>query len=389
MSTGTPIRLGIIGLGNMGSAHAKNIRDGAVPGLQLTAVADKNPARLQCFDGLARFEDAQALIASGVLDAVLIATPHYSHTPLGIAVLKAGLHLLVEKPISVHKQDCEELIAAYRPDSGQVFAAMFNQRTDPRYRKLKELLGDGTLGTVRRINWIITDWFRTEVYYQSGDWRATWAGEGGGVLLNQCPHNLDLWQWLFGMPDRVTARCQIGRFHNIEVEDSVTAVLEYASGVQGVFVTTTGEAPGTNRLEVVGDNGKIVISSEQPDLIFTRNERPSAAFSKESTSGFAKPAVWHVNIPVSGTGDQHVGILKNFVAAIRGTEPLLAPAQEGVHSVELANAMLLSSFRDHPITLPLDGGEYAAELKKKIVESTFAKPAVAPTGLTTDFSKSF
>ncbi|MEI8342338.1 MAG: Gfo/Idh/MocA family oxidoreductase [Verrucomicrobiota bacterium] len=389
MTSGNTIRLGIIGLGNMGLVHAKNILGGAVPGLQLTAVADRNPARLHEFDGLLCFEDATALISSGAVDAVLIATPHYSHTPLGIAVLKAGLHLLVEKPISVHKQDCEELIAAYRPDSGQIFAAMFNQRTDPRYRKLKELLNDGTLGAVQRINWSITDWFRTEYYYQSGDWRATWSGEGGGVLLNQCPHNLDLWQWLFGMPERVTARCQIGRYHKIEVEDSVTAILEYASGVQGVFVTTTGEAPGTNRLEVAGDNGRVVISNEQPGLIFTRNERPTSLFSKEAKSGFVKPDVWNVTIPVSGTGEQHTGILKNFAAAIRGEESLIAPAQEGVYSVELANAMLLSSFRDRPITLPLDAAEYAAELKKKIEESTFAKTVVVDAGPASDFSKSF
>ncbi|MEI6071133.1 MAG: Gfo/Idh/MocA family oxidoreductase [Verrucomicrobiae bacterium] len=384
-----PIRLGIIGLGNMGAAHAGYILSGSVPGLQLSAVADINPARLEAYDGIAHFDDAQALIASGAVEAILIATPHYSHTPLGIAVLQAGLHLLVEKPISVHKKDCEELIAAYRPDSGQVFAAMFNQRTDPKYRKLKELIASGALGTIQRINWIITNWFRTEYYYQSGDWRATWAGEGGGVLLNQCPHNLDLWQWLFGMPDRIIARCQIGRFHEIEVEDSVTALFEYASGVQGVFVTTTGEAPGTNRLEVAGDNGKIIISPEHPDLIFTRNERSSSQFSKESSSGFASPDIWNVSVPVSGSNEQHVGILKNFVAAIRGEAPLIAPATEGIRSVELANAMLLSSFKDRPISLPLDADDYAAELGKKIAESTFAKTTAERTAPSGDFAKSF
>ena len=388
-TSSTPVRLGIIGLGNMGAAHAHYIIKGSVPGLQLSAVADRAPERLKAFSEIAQFDDAHAMIGSGLVDAVLIATPHYSHTPLGIAVLKAGLHLLVEKPISVHKKDCEELIAAYRPDSGQVFAAMFNQRTDPRYRKLKQLIDDGVLGTIQRINWTITNWFRTDYYYQSGDWRATWGGEGGGVLLNQCPHNLDLWQWLFGMPERIIARCQIGRFHDIEVEDSVTALFEYASGVQGVFVTTTGEAPGTNRLEVAGEHGKIVISADEPGLVFTRNECSSIKFSKEATSGFAMPGVWNVAIAGAGDNEQHVGIMKNFVAAIRGEAPLIAPATEGVHSVELANAMLLSSFRDHPITLPIDAEDYAAELKKKITESTFTKKTVAETGVASDFAKSF
>ena len=389
MKSGSCIRLGIIGLGNMGTAHAKQLLNGAVPGLELSAVADRTADLLASYDGIDQFDDGIAMINSGKIDAVLIATPHYSHTPLGIAALEAGLHVLVEKPISVHKEDCEKLIAAHRPDSGKIFAAMFNQRTDLRYRKLRELLQDGTLGTVQRINWIITDWFRTEFYYASGDWRATWAGEGGGVLLNQCPHNLDLWQWLFGMPDRVTARCQIGRFHEIEVEDSVTAMLEYDSGVQGVFITTTGEAPGTNRLEVVGDNGKIVINGSDKELLFTRNEIPTPVFSKQATSGFARPDVWEVKIPVGGTGEQHVGILKNFVAAIRGEAPLISPAIEGIHSVELANAMLLSSFRGSTITLPMDSADYAAELKKKRDTSTFKKKEAPTTGPAADFSKSY
>jgi predicted dehydrogenase len=390
MVSHTSIRLGIIGVGNMGAYHARCILDGKVPGLTLAALADHNADRLAQFPGVAHFADAQEMLGSGSIDAVLIATPHYSHTTLGIAALEAGLHVLVEKPISVHKEDCERLIAAYRPESGKVFAAMFNQRTDPRYRKLRQLLLDGTLGEVQRINWIITDWFRTERYYNSSDWRATWAGEGGGVLLNQCPHNLDLWQWLFGMPDRVIARCQFGRFHDIEVEDSVTAVLEYASGVQGVFVTTTGEAPGTNRLEVACDNGRIVIESGRDGIEFIRNEIPAYRFLRETDELFGRPQVWNVHIPLNGTGEQHIGILKNFVGAITRGEPLIAPAVEGIHSVELANAMLLSSFRDAPVTLPMDSATYAAELKKKIAESRFSKKVTSPVVASADtFSKSF
>lgn len=389
MTSEHPVRLGIIGLGNMGTTHAKSLLDGAVPGLALAAVADRSPDRLASFDDIDRFEDGVVMINSGKIDAVLIATPHFSHTPLGVAALEAGLHVLVEKPISVHKEDCEKLIAAYQPDRGNIFAAMFNQRTDLRYRKLRELVQDGSLGTVRRINWIITDWFRTEHYYASGDWRATWAGEGGGVLLNQCPHNLDLWQWLFGMPDRVTARCQIGRFHDIEVEDSVSALLEYDSGVQGVFVTTTGEAPGTNRLEVAGDKGRIVINGNDQELVFTRNERPTPEFSREATSGFARPGVWDIRIPIRGTSEQHIGILKNFTAAIRGEAELISPATEGIHSVELANAMLLSSFRESTISLPLDSSDFADELKKKIETSTFEKKQTVDSGPASDFSSSY
>jgi predicted dehydrogenase len=377
MSKNEFVRVGIIGLGNMGQSHAQKIKEGEVPGLKLCAVADLDATRIEKFDDIKQYSEGMDLIASGEVDAVIIATPHYSHTTLGIAALKAGLHTLVEKPISVHKQDCEKLIAAWT-DKSLVFSAMFNQRTDPAYQKLRNLIQTGELGKVQRINWIISDWYRTESYYSSGGWRATWGGEGGGVLLNQCPHNLDLLQWLFGMPSRITANCQFGRFHNIEVEDAVTALLEYPEGATGVFVTTTGEAPGTNRLEVAADRGKVVI--EDGKFTFTRTEQLVPEHSATAETGFEKPSVWNIEIPLlDGNGEQHVGIMKNFAAAILKGDELLAPAPEGIHSVELANAMLFSAFESKPVTLPLDGDAYATVLKKKIAESTYVKPEVKET----------
>ena len=263
------LRLGIIGLGNMGQVHADSIAGGKVSRCHLAAVCDPDQQTLKRYAHARPFSSSSALIASGEVDAVLVATPHYSHAAIGIEALEAGLHLLVEKPLCVHKSDCERLIAAHRSKK-QVFAAMFNQRTDPYYLKLRELIGNGELGTIRRINWIITNWFRTAAYYSSGGWRATWAGEGGGVLLNQCPHQLDLWHWLFGMPRKVRAFCHIGRYHDIEVEDDVTAYFEYDNGTTGVFITSTGEAPGTDRLEVTAERGRVVIENNR--FLYTRNE---------------------------------------------------------------------------------------------------------------------
>ena len=381
------VRFGIVGLGNMGAAHAHQLLAGKIPRAELTAVADVAAARLDAFPSLQRFGDAAAMFASGTVDAVLIATSHFAHTTLGVAALKHGLHVLVEKPISVHKADCERLLAAHAGREGrQVFAAMFNQRTDPFYQRIRALLQGGELGQVRRVNWIITNWFRTEAYYASGGWRATWAGEGGGVLLNQCPHNLDLWQWLFGMPQSVRAFCRFGHYHSIEVEDDVTAYLEYADGASGVFITTTGEAPGTNRLEIVGERGKLVYEHDR--LAFTRNEVEMSAFSRTTKQGFATPPTWEVNIPVSGHGEQHNGILKNFVEAILDKTPLLAPAAEGIHSVELGNAMLFSTFTGETVTMPLDGAAYERKLAELIAGSK-QKTAVAKTGAAEDFSKSF
>ena len=386
MKTKKSVRLGIIGLGIMGQTHSRNVLQGKVPGLELAAISDKDASRAEAFPGVAYFATAEELIQSGAVDAVVIATPHFFHTSQGIQALEAGLHVLVEKPISVHKADCQRLIAAHRNEK-QVFAAMFNQRTDPKYRKLKQLIEEGELGTINRVSWIITNWFRTDQYYASGGWRATWAGEGGGVLLNQCPHQLDLWQWLFGMPQRVRGFCQNGRFHNIEVEDNVTAYMEYADGKTGVFITTTGEAPGTNRLEIAAERGRVVIEDDQVKWI--RNEVESGTFCKTSETNFDKPATWDISLPVGGKGEQHIGILKNFAEAILNGQPLIAPGAEGIHSVELANAIIHSSDLGETLELPLDGVAYEAGLQEKIASSTFVKPEVKRPASSDDFSKSF
>jgi predicted dehydrogenase len=378
------IRFGVVGLGNMGAVHSRTLLEGKVPRAVLGAVCDVNPQAAARFPGIPAFTKIEDLIRSGTIDAVLIATPHFFHTPDGIAALKAGLHVLVEKPLSVHKADCERLIAAYSPGR-QIFGEMFNQRTDPLYAKLRGLVRDGELGALRRIQWTATDWFRTQAYYNSGSWRATWAGEGGGVLLNQCPHNLDLWQWMFGMPERVRAFAQVGRYHEIEVEDDVTAYFEYRDGTTGVFITSTGEAPGTNRLEVAAERGRVVI--ENGKLSYTRNEVPMSKFCQTTTGQFDRPATWEISIPIEHRGTQHVGILTNFVDAILDGATLMAPAIEGIHSVELANAMLLSSFENETISLPMDAARYETWLQGRIAESKVksSKASAAPAA---DFSKS-
>jgi predicted dehydrogenase len=382
------VRVGVIGLGNMGSVHARELRTGRVQRAELSAVCDLEPAALEPFPGVPRFQDSSELIASGLVEAVLIATPHYDHTPISIEALGRGLHVLSEKPLAVHKADCELMLDAYRkrPNPEQVFAEMFNQRLDPRYQKLRALVHGGELGEIQRINWIITDWFRSEAYYRAGGWRATWRGEGGGVLLNQCPHNLDLWQWIFGLPERVRAFCGFGRFHEIEVEDQVTAYFEYASGATGVFITSTGEAPGTNRLEVAGERGRVVL--EGSSFSFTRNEVSSIEYSRSTRERFAAPPIWNVQIPTAPGGPQHLGVLQNFVNAILDREPLVAPAVEGIHSVELANAMIYSALQAETVTLPLDSAVYAGELERLIRESRHEKPKGAPARRD-DFARSF
>ncbi len=372
------VRIGIVGVGNMGSMHARAMHK--INGCKLAAVCDIDKSKA---DGIARdfscraFYNSDAMINSGEVNAAVIATPHYSHTTIGIAALRKGLHVLVEKPISVHKADCQRLIAAHKRKK-QVFSAMFNQRTDPHYSKVRKLVRDGELGEMTRVNWIITNWFRPEAYYRSGGWRATWRGEGGGVLMNQCPHNLDLLQWICGMPKRVTARCFFGKWHDIEVEDEVTAFLEYPNGATGLFVTTTGESPGTNRLEICGERGRIVV--EDGNITFVRNTVEMSKFSRTTTGSFSTPETWNVSIPVNGSGGQHLEIMQNFVNAITKGTPLLAPAKEGIHSVELANAMIYSSLTNKPVDLPLSAPAYERTLKKLIAGSRLRKKTVKPTG---------
>jgi predicted dehydrogenase len=380
------VRIAVMGAGNMGSFYAAKLAEGAVPGAVLAAVCDVDPGRLARWAPVPGFTGAADLFAAGGIDAVVVATPHYDHTTLGIAALQAGLHVLVDKPISVHKADALALLAAHT-DPTRVFAAMLNQRTDPYFLKIKELMTDGSLGTLRRVQWTITNWFRTGAYYASGGWRATWAGEGGGVLLNQCPHQLDLLCWLCGMPERVTARAAFGKYHAIEVEDEVTALLEYPGGATGVFIASTGEAPGTNRLELTGENGKLVLEDDR--LVFHRNAEAMTEFSRRTTESFAAPPVTVEVLEGLGHGPQHLGVLENFVAAIRGGAPLIAPASEGLASVELANAMLLAAFTGEAVALPLDAVGYAGALAGRVQTSRFVKPAAGPGSGPVDMKGSF
>ena len=379
------VRFGIVGMGNMGKFHADYLLAGKVNRATLAAASDSITTNLEKYqDKVKTFASSEEMIRSGAIDAIIIATPHFLHTTIGIDALQNNVHVLVEKPISVHKADCERLLAAHT-NKKLVFGAMFQSRTENKYKRIKRMIDAGELGKITRVSWIVTDWYRTEAYYASGGWRATWKGEGGGVLLNQCPHNLDLLQWFCGRPSRVRGFCQLGRFHDIEVEDNVTAYLEFPNGATGVFITSTGEAPGTNRLEIVGERGKLVLENNK--INFTRNEVSMLEFSKTSKAGFSKPETWNVEIPFDTSGGTHQDITQNFTDAVLDGTLLIAPAEEGTWSVELANATLYSSLTGQTVELPLDGAAYEKKLQQLIAESKFEKKVVKTAG--EDFTKSF
>lgn len=379
------VRYGIIGVGNMGRAHAISLL-GEIQGAELGAVCDTDPNRLewakeQLPESVKHYATPAELLAAQDVDAILIATPHYDHPTLAIEALNAGYHVLIEKPAGVYTKAVREMNEAAAAHPELKFGIMYNQRTNPLYQKVRELIQSGELGEIRRTNWIITDWYRSQSYYNSGGWRATWGGEGGGVLLNQDPHQLDLWQWTIGMmPTRVRAFCHFGKYRNIEVEDDVTAYVEYENGATGLFVTTTGEAPGTNRFEITGDNGKIVI--ENGTLTFWRLRVPEPEFNASFEEGFGAPECWKCEIPVeSGGGEQHKGILRNFTRAILHDEPLLAPGEEGIRGLTLSNAMYLSTWTDNWVELPIDEEKFHEMLTEKIKNSTFQKEATGGKAL--------
>ena len=363
----TKVRLGIIGVGNMGSGHAANILAGKCPEIELTAVADRREARRQWAkdtlpEGTAIFEEGSDLIQSGLCDAVHICTPHYQHPTLAMEAFAAGLHVMCEKPAGVYTKAVREMNEAAEK-SGKAFAMMFNQRTNCVYRKMHEMVHSGQLGELKRVNWIITDWYRTQIYYDSGDWRATWEGEGGGVLLNQCPHQLDLLQWICGLPKTVQAFCQEGKWHDIEVEDDVTAYLQFANGATGVFVTTTGDAPGTNRFEVTGTLGKLVCENDK--LTFWKLAQDEREFCRTATEGFAQPQCQQVEVETDGENLQHVGVLNAFAGKILHGTPLVAEGTEGLGGLTLSNAMHLSSWLGRAVDIPFDEELFLSELNKR------------------------
>jgi len=377
MSKSPKVKIAVIGVGVMGSLHARDIHD--LENTELAAICDIDRTRAdhhaQMY-GVPAFYDHREMLEKIKLDAVLVATPHYDHPPINMAAFERGIHVLTEKPIAVHVKAAKEMITAYQQAKEQypdlVFAVMFQQRTYGFWKKIKSLIEAGELGRLIRTTWIITDWFRTQSYYDNGGWRATWKGEGGGVLLNQCPHNLDLYQWFVGMPQRVTGFASIGKYHNIEVEDEVTAYLEYQNGMIGHISTSTAESPGTNRLEIVGEKGKLIF--ENSKLIFYRNRYSMLEQIEKSQSPYGKVENWVIDILYQHHGEPgHRLIIENFANAILHEETLVAPAVEGIHSLTLGNAIMLSSFLGQPLQMPFDDETYAAKLQTLIENSRFEK----------------
>lgn len=372
------VRLGVIGFGNMGTAHCGNVASGKVPKMELTAICDIAPARIEAakekHPDVPVFDNAEDLYKSGLCDLVIIAVPHYDHPGLAEKAFEYGLNVITEKPAGVYTKQVLEMNAAAEK-SGKLFGIMYNQRTNPMYQKIRKMVKNGELGHIKRISWIITNWYRPQAYHDSCAWRSTWKTEGGGALINQNPHQLDLWQWMFGMPDRIKSFVSFGKYYDIEVEDDVTAYFEYDNGTTGTYITSTGEAPGTNRLEIACDMGRIVV--ENGKMTFNRNEVSEREFNKNFKGVFGAPDVWNCEIPTNGTGEQHVGILKNVASALIKGTPLLAPGVEGVNGLTVSNSIHYSAWTNSTVDVknfPHD--DFYRILQEKIKNSKVDKSNV-------------
>ena len=376
------VRLGIIGLGQQGGAYAKFIADGLVPNMEIGAITDTDPAKrelaAETYPGVKVYDDYVAMMESGDVDAVVTCVPHYLHPEMGIAILKQGLHALVEKPAGVYTKQVAELnaYAASKPELS--FAIMFNQRNNPLYQRLKEIVDNGEIGNILRTNWIITNWWRPQGYYNSSEWRATWGGEGGGVLVNQAPHQLDLWQWICGVPKSVFAKVSYGFRRDIAVEDEVTALVDYGNGATGTFVTATHDMIGTDRFEILGDQGKIVVEGSKTATVTRLKKSEREISDSMGLDDVRKLFMGQLDMDEFRTtevvefdsvwGAQHAGVLENFAANILDGTPLLAPGSDGIKGVRLANAIHLSSWKGEEVSLDFDENEYLSMLNDRIRE---------------------
>ncbi|MDD6215088.1 MAG: Gfo/Idh/MocA family oxidoreductase [Firmicutes bacterium] len=368
------IKTAVVGIGNMGSAHAECISIGKIKGMVLSEVCDINTERLHAFasshPGIDTYESFGKMLEKGKADAVIIAVPHRLHADFAEKALESGMHVMVEKPADITVSKAARMNKTAER-SGKVFGIMFNQRTNSLFVKAREIVKSGGIGALESTIWIVTNWFRTQSYYDSGGWRATWAGEGGGVLLNQAPHNLDIWQWVCGMPNSVTAFCYTGLYHNIEVEDSAKLITRYKNGAQGVFITSTGEYPGTNRLEISGSRGKLVL--ENGKLKHWKLSMETGEVCRTSKESFASIPYEYCEYNQDRPETGHMGILQNFADAILYGSSLISPGSDGIYELMLSNAAYMSQWKHNAeIKLPLETAEFDKMLSKKIMTSHYS-----------------
>jgi predicted dehydrogenase len=375
-------RFAVVGVGaNVFNMHAPALQSSA---FEIAAVCDVNLAaaerQAERF-GCPYFADHREMLAAIRPDAVAVLTPHPFHAAIAIDCLNAGAHVLVEKPIAVQVAEADRMIAAAE-QAGRLLAVNLQHRTRGEIRTAKKLIESGRLGQIQRVE-MVAIWTRTAAYYAQAGWRGTWQGEGGGVLMNQSPHSLDLVCHLVGQPSRVVAWNRT-MFHHIETEDTSLAMLEWstdgaaasdsaakrAAGALGTLLVSTAQVGEPERLEIAGTRGVLQLS--RGGLRLFEADTDLRTFLAENPAPFARPELVPQDVPLeSGSGD-HAAIYANFLDAITNGAPLVADGAQGRMSLELANALIYSSATSTQVPLPLDRAAYADRLDR-------LRRAAAPT----------
>lgn len=368
------LKVAVVGVGNMGSAHATNIYTGKIEKMELVALCDISAAKRmwasEKFGDIPIYASIDELLDAVTPDVIIVAVPHYFHVECAVKALEKGINVMVEKPAGVSVSDVEKMNSS-ADKSGKKFGIMFNQRTAPIFKKCREIVRSGEIGKIKRVSWSVTNWYRTQSYYNSSSWRATWGGEGGGVLINQAPHNIDMLQWIFGMPSSVRARCIEGKYHDIEVEDFAHIFMEYEDGMTADFLTTTGEYPGTNRLEAAGDRGKLVLENgvlKVWKLAFSENE-----YRMSATNGTCLEKAEYNEYKFESSSSEHINVLRAFADNILEDKPLVADGREGINELEITNAAYLSAWTDKAVSLPIDREAFDKILEEKKKASKYVK----------------
>ncbi len=384
------VKFGIVGIGQQGSMYSSVMKHGkfmgmdvgGIKGAELVAVCDiletrREWAKENLGEEVLVYENYVDMLDSGKIEAVIVVTPHYFHPSMAIEAMNRDIHVIVDKPAGVYTKQVREMNEVAESKPNVQFAMMFNQRNNPLYQKLKEIIDSGVLGEMRRSTWTITTWWRPQAYYDMSSWRATWEGEGGGVLINQAPHQIDLWQWLCGMPTKVNAKINYGSHRNIVVDDDVTATVEYENGATGVFITCTHDVVGTDRFEILFDSGKVIVEDSKKIILKKLKESENSmnkrmTFEDVKTLFMGKGMDEYISKEIiefdSAWGRQHAEVIESFVEAINGSGKLIAEGREGIKALSITNAMHLSSWLGKEVQLPIDENLFFEELQKRIKE---------------------
>lgn len=359
------VRIALIGFGSMGKNYARMLYAGLVPELKLSGVCCRNGAGQALlreeFPGVRIYENVEQMQRhEEEFDAVLIVTPHATHVELGFAMAKLGKHFLMDKPAGVYASRVQELVEFCR-ERGVSFGMMFNNRMLPAFRIAQDYIRSGKLGRLHRAVWVCNSWYRSPVYHRSAPWRSSWQGEGGGLLINQNQHYLDIWQWLFGMPEKLYAAMEFGRYNDFAVDDAVDIQFVHSGGFHGTMVSATGEAPGVNRLEIWGEKGCLTVQ-DGARVFWDENALSTVEFGKVNEVPFGTPPHTRVEIPVEKAENPYLLAFGNFAGHLLRGEPLFADGMDGLRTVQLTNAAYLSGWQEKRVSVPVDAEAFQKEL---------------------------